>query len=550
MSAPGTSFSPASAWSDRERPWADPTTRKLLLFNFAVTLLTAFRSETFFHPDEHYQIIEFVGLKLGFTRPEELTWEFVERARPFMQPALYYALLKPLVALGLDDRFVMIFLMRLASCLVSFAALVSLMQTSAPWVSHEDANRSRIRWLTLAGFIPYIAVRATSENLSTACLLLALSVIVRGRPAEAAWSEGARLSAGRAFGAGLLLGMCFEFRFQMAFAIVGLLAWMWLVARDVRATLVVCAGGLVPMALALAVDSWGYGEFAFPPWNYLRTNMIEGVAAQYGTKWFFGYLHITLANIFAPVVILAIVGLTVCWVRRPKHVLSWTTIPFIFAHSAIGHKEERYMFPVFLLALVGAAMGFEESDTKSSHWLQSKAESVAALFRRFQRSWLYGALVVWNLMGMALLAFYPLGWRPHYQFAHWAQDLPAPIHFAVDDETLVPSYPFFRKHPWNVHVLEPGERADAIDSDGAPVYWLRREPFTSFDHAALGVSDELVYTEFPGASFEFLRKHLWPSLGAWRTGMVAKGFQSKRATWISVYPVERAPPKPDSPATP
>jgi len=538
MNAPDQPVPSPSAWSDRERPWSDPTTRKLLLFNLVVTLITAWNSETFFHPDEHYQIIEFVGLKLGFTRPDELTWEFVERARPFMQPALYYLLLKPLVALGLEDRFVMIFLMRLSSCLLSFAALVSLLQTSAPWVSHAQANRWRIRWLTLAGFIPYIAVRATSENLATSCLLFALTLIVRARPAEASWPAALRLPAARAFAAGLWLGMCFEFRYQMAFSILGILAWLAFVARDLRAMSWVCLGGLSPVALALFVDSWGYGELAFPPWNYLRTNILEGVAAQYGTKWFFGYLHITLANLFAPVVILAIVGLTVCWLRRPKHLITWTSVPFIFAHSAISHKEERYMFPMFLLALVGSAMGFEEGTSASAPRLTRMAESVATFFRRFQRTWLYRALGVWNMLGMALLALYPLGWRPHYAFAHWAQDLPAPIHFAVDDEGLLPPYPFLRKHPWHVHVLAPGQRADSIDANGAQVYWLRREPFTAFDAARLGVSDQLAYTEFPGAQLGFLRAHLWPLLGDLRTRGVARGFQSKRATWISAYPTK------------
>lgn len=529
----------------------DATTRKLLLLNLVVTLITAWRSETFFHPDEHFQIIEFAGLKLGFTRPDELPWEFEDRLRPFMQPALYYALLKPLVSLGLSDRFLMLFIMRLVSALISFGALVSLLRTSAPWVSHPAADRARIRWLTLAGFIPYIAVRTTSENLSAACLLFALGLVVRGRSAEGRWNEQALLPTKPALLAGLLLGMCFEFRFQVAFAIVGLLVWMLVVARDLRATLVISLAGLAPIGLAVFVDRWGYGEWVFPPWNYLRVNMIEGVAATFGTKWFFAYLHITLANIFAPVVILATLGMILCWLRRPKHVLTWTTLPFVLAHSAIGHKEERFMFPVFLLALVGAAMGFEEDDARAPQAASAIsgratriAEAVARLFRRFQQTWLYSVLVVANFLGMALLAVYPLGWRPHYQFAHWAYDLPEPIHFAYDEEDLLPPYPFLHTKPWHLHVLEPGERADAIETGGAPLYWLRREPFSEFDGDTLGVSDELVYTEFPGSRVTWLRENLWPHLGAWRTRLVSGGYPAKRSTWISAYRVTPRAPRP------
>jgi hypothetical protein len=181
------------------------------------------------------------------------------------------------------------------------------------------------------------------------------------------------------------------------------------------------------------------------------------------------------------------------------------------------------------------------------------AESIASFFRRFQRTWLYSVLVAANLLGMALLAIYPLGWRPHYQFAHWAYDLPAPIHFVVDEDEFPPPYPFLHEKPWHVHTLKPGERLDSVDAGGAPVYWLRREPFTAFDGQALGVSEELVYTEFPGAGLPWLREHLWPWLGHLRSRAVAGGYQGKRVTWISVYRVTAnggRKPAPTQPAPP
>ena len=70
----------------------------------AVTLVTAWFSETYFFPDEHYQILEFMAMKLGITSSSSLPWEYGAKARPFTQPFLYYLIAKPLIALGLRNR--------------------------------------------------------------------------------------------------------------------------------------------------------------------------------------------------------------------------------------------------------------------------------------------------------------------------------------------------------------------------------------------------------------------------------------------------------------
>ena len=44
-------------------------------------LLVAYRSQGFYNCDEHFQVLEFLGLKLGMTRPAELAWEFRAEVR-------------------------------------------------------------------------------------------------------------------------------------------------------------------------------------------------------------------------------------------------------------------------------------------------------------------------------------------------------------------------------------------------------------------------------------------------------------------------------------
>ena len=173
----------------RLHAWLRTQEGRLLAFNLVVTLITAWTSVTFFHPDEHFQTVEFVGFKLGFTPEQELPWEYKAGVRPWLQPALYYVLLRPLVALGLQDRFLLAFVLRLCSGLLAFGGLLALVRASACWFESEEARRLGLRWLTLAGCVPYLAVRTSSENAAASFFLLGFALLMRElRPDRAAAS--------------------------------------------------------------------------------------------------------------------------------------------------------------------------------------------------------------------------------------------------------------------------------------------------------------------------------------------------------------------------
>ena len=61
-----------SLWSDREERGF--LTRWMAL-GLLLILVAALRSEGFHHPDEHFQVLEFAGAKLGRTPWSALPWE-------------------------------------------------------------------------------------------------------------------------------------------------------------------------------------------------------------------------------------------------------------------------------------------------------------------------------------------------------------------------------------------------------------------------------------------------------------------------------------------
>jgi phosphatidylinositol glycan class B len=516
--------------------------RRLVPFSLAMILITAWSSATFFQADEHWQVIEFMGLKMGTTTAAELPWEWSARIRPWFQPWLYYWLLRPLTASGVADPFVHTLVLRLVSGLFAFVALTRLLRLSEAWFTTEEARRWRLRWLTLAGFVPYLAVRTSSENLASSFFLFGLYELAHDLAPERR-SERAT-TWGRWLRAGLLFGMAFQCRFQVAMMVAGVALWLLLIARIPLRNLVLLGLGFATLVAAGAlIDRWGYGEWVFPAWNYLRVNLMEGKAAEFGTKWFGAYLHITLANIFAPVVILAHLGLFLCWWRRPRHLVTFVSAPFLLGHWAIGHKEERFMFPVLLLGLVGAALGYEQAATpqRGSAAPESApmAVRIAGLFRAVRSSWVYRAASVWNGAGMLLLALYPLGWRPHFAYAEYVyRHFPGPVQFVYQDPLVKHDYPFYRRGQWTYLEAEALRQGELQLDPLVPTFWLRAEPFSELrPDEALGATPSFVFSEFVASQRPSVQA-LFPRLAALRQRLLSIGWDKKRIVWVSMYRID------------
>src|SRR3954469_14260185 len=193
--------------------------KRSLLILACVTVVTAWFSNSFYFPDEHYQVLEFMGHKLGITPASELPWEFSARIRPWFQPLVYLLVARSLLALGLHDMFDIVFVLRMLTGLFSLAALAAFARAILPTIEGEDEKRAFLRYLPLFGFLPYLFVRTSSETFSAAFFALALALAIGPKTAL-------RLAV-----AGLLCGLAFECRHQTALMGLGLFAWLAIIAR-------------------------------------------------------------------------------------------------------------------------------------------------------------------------------------------------------------------------------------------------------------------------------------------------------------------------------
>ncbi|MFO0667390.1 MAG: hypothetical protein U0174_25795 [Polyangiaceae bacterium] len=369
-----------------------------------LVVITAWFSASFFNLDEHYMTLQFAAVKLGRIPASEAPIEYGFQMRPWLQPGLYTVLLRGMEGVGLRNPFFQVTLLRLGHGVLTIFALRALMRRYTPCGAVETEGRNvdgegvrdwKRRGVWLYAFLPYLSVRTSAENLSANLLAFALLV-----------SEDAlvnRNRRGRAAGlsllGGFLFGLAFEVRYQLVFAIAGYLASLALRRAKGALSLVpfAGAGGVLAVAVGALVDHWGYGTWTPPIIAYFRKNMVEGMADSFGKEPFFAYLYLPLANICLPAAVACMAGAVAFCAKERRHPMTWVMVTFFVGHSAISHKEERFVFPVLLFAVVASAISFER-------W---RSSPVFLRARRF----VFPVYAVVNGFALVLLALLPLNWR-------------------------------------------------------------------------------------------------------------------------------------------
>ncbi len=314
-----------------------------------ILLVTALCSQGFYHLDEHFQLLEFAGYKLGLSPASDLPWEFAAEIRNGLQPAIATAVIGTLRALGLTDPFIAATVLRVLSGGLAFVIYRRFARRIGATLG-QHTGRTTLLALSLLWFMPFLSVRFSSENWSSLALVGALTLL------PLVVTDGERTPR-EYLVAGFLLGLAIDFRFQAGFAVVGLGAWL-LARRRIRTRSlgVMILGGLAALSIGALGDRWLYGHFVFTPWTYFSSNIIEGKAATFGVSpWWYYLPRVTVALI--PPISLALLGCFAAgWWRQRDTAIVWLLTAFVAAHALVAHKELRFLFPVVVpfVALVAA----------------------------------------------------------------------------------------------------------------------------------------------------------------------------------------------------
>ncbi|MBX3164624.1 MAG: hypothetical protein KF900_09085 [Bacteroidetes bacterium] len=359
--------------------------KKYFLAALLLNSITAWFSVGSHHPDEHFQILEFANYKLGNAPAADMPWEFATKMRPAIQPFITYCFIKCLSFLNVSNPFTSVFLLRLVMGVLTWFVSCKLILLFISGFKTEKGKTMFILLSFFLWFMPYISVRYSSE--STAALSFMAAVYFLLKPHTSNFQKNTSYLF-----VGVLLALSFFFRFQMAFAFMGLAIWLLVVQKiNFKTAAIILLSFLFTCFVCVCVDKWFYSEWVFTPYNYYTENITKHAAANYGVEpwWYYFDLFFNMAAPPLSLVLLYFLGAGLY--KNKTHVFSFVLLAFVIGHSLVAHKEMRFMYPVtfVFIYLVSAGIDFyvpkiiHRKFFKLSFVLLVVLNSVLLLYRTF-----------------------------------------------------------------------------------------------------------------------------------------------------------------------
>lgn len=326
-----------------------------------VQLLFCITSVGYFHPDQHFQILEFSSYQLGKPNAAGNVWELAKHIRPTIQVYFFSGFRICCEWLSITNPFTQLTILRLIQGMILFIIF--------NWMSFvycKKNQRNLAIVLLLINFtwvLPYTRTLFSSELFSALVFFPAIVYFHQQYLQQKAdWVL--------AVSTGFFLAISFFLRFQMVFAIAGFGIWLLFFEKQFKLTVYLVLGFIAGTALNVLLDYGFYHQWEFTPYLYFKTNLLDGVAASFGEKSFTYYLGILLVVVAAPPLsIFLFYRYCKTSIILFKHPLVLSCLLFIIGHCCVGHKEERFMFSIInampvIIGLSSTAFDFYFKQTK------------------------------------------------------------------------------------------------------------------------------------------------------------------------------------------
>ena len=321
-----------------------------LLIGLGCRVYVMLTDDGIYWPDEIHQSLEPAHrLVFGYGL---VAWEFAEGARNWAFPGLIAGVMRTSAALGGDSPQVYLLVIRFVFVAMSLGTALGIYWVARAWRASENAAAAGAAAWALAAPSIYFAHRAMSENAATLAAVWAVALLLApGVSRRSVWLGAS------------LLGLSVLFRIQMGVLVLGVLG-VFAARRNWR--------GLAGVLAALAVWAVAYGALDALAWSdapgaayggwfhsarvYLQFNLVEGRSAQWGTSPF-GYYAVSIFKAMPVVAACLSIGIAIGFRYAPA--LSVLALLFLAAHSAVPHKEFRFILPMLPLAIAATVISVD-----------------------------------------------------------------------------------------------------------------------------------------------------------------------------------------------
>jgi len=329
--------------------------------------------------DEIFQTLE-QGHRLVFGYGL-VPWEFRVGARSWLLPGLIGGAMKLLAFLGVKSGAGLVIGVKLLFAALAVVTFYPMLRMAEAWGGVFALVLLGVAASSFPACLIY-GSRAMAEVASAPFLAWSLWLLWpwgMGRAGKAAvyavLQVGGGRGNGRLFGAGALLGLATLLRYQNGI-LLPLILIIVVARRSLRAAAWVAAGIALVLLLGGLLDWVTWGRPFQSLTVYLRFNLMEGGANQWGIAKRGFYARVLLsAN--GPALLILVVGF-IAGLRRTWPV-ALPTLLFLCVHTAIAHKELRFLYPVLPLFLLCAAVGLAALLSKLPFSRERRNAAAAAL---------------------------------------------------------------------------------------------------------------------------------------------------------------------------
>jgi len=327
-----------------------------------LVVITSLISINVYEALELTQNIEFASYKYGKTDVTGVDIvEFRYKLGRWIMPLIHYIEINLLEKIGVKNPFIQAVVFRLTWGAIGLIAIYLLMLLSYKITDNEKISKIIIILLSILPFIPFFIVRGGNTTFSSVLLAIGISLFLLYSKND----NNQKISSLLIFFVGIVFGLAVVVRLQVLPFLAGFYLWVFFIFTKDKLDaflklLVMSLGIIISLIGGFFIDSWGYGEWTNTIWNYFDYNIIKGLSKVYGTDPFYGYFYL-IPRMFPRFIIIpsiVMIGYVIFWIRNPKNILTWTTLPFVISHFFIAHKEARFMLPIFIFAPIILVMAF------------------------------------------------------------------------------------------------------------------------------------------------------------------------------------------------
>lgn len=360
-----TQETPAPATPPRAR---DRSFALVLAFAFLLHFIVTRTWQSLAWPDEIFQTLE-QAHRLAFGNGIT-PWEFRDGVRSWVLPGVLAGVMRATAFLGSGS----------SGYLIGVHVFLSLCSLSPVATAVAWARRDGLKHAWLAGVacatwfeLVYFSSKALTEVFAAYAIAPALYFGAAARGPEGDGRDRRR----DALYAGAFWGLTLGFRFHLApAALVGL---AWVARRDLKKWLPLLAGG---GAVLLAFGLLDWVTWSYPFQSIVKNfwvNVVQKKASFFGeSPWYEYFVSFALTWSWSAIPLLALAAL-----GAARRGLLWQVGLVILAvHTAIAHKEYRFLVPFLVVVVLAASLGVLEGLQRAPRagWLGAAALLLASAY--------------------------------------------------------------------------------------------------------------------------------------------------------------------------